>query len=173
MKDLTSVWFKLLTLIDQANHLIKQGDWFDEDKRYFYNQKDEFLEFIIKKRPAGIEIKFHYIPYLKYSNITKDKAGKLMRADIDKKPFEYYLSMVEPCSQDIELPEKATIEIEINCEKRVFCFHIPQYKTTEWNLDINTLPKKVWISGKEFHRKQLITISNEIGHLKDQIINNA
>lgn len=35
MNEITSVWFKLLTLFEQANHLVKEGDWFEEDKKCF------------------------------------------------------------------------------------------------------------------------------------------
>ena len=30
--EMTDKWFKLLTLLDQTNHLIKEGDWYVEDK---------------------------------------------------------------------------------------------------------------------------------------------
>ncbi len=165
MAEVLSVWFKLLTLFEQANHLVKEGDWFEEDKREFYDLKDTFLDIVVKQNPEELKINLLYVPYFKYSTLTKDKAGDLMRSDNSKMPFEYYLSKIEPCELDIEIPEKATIELEIICENRLFCFHIPLNKTMEWNLDYKTLSKKVWISGKEFHRNQMKSIKYEISEL--------
>ena len=58
--------------------------------------------------------------------------------------------------------EKATVEMEIQYLGRVFNFHIPVEKTRDWDLDLNTLPRKAWISGKEFHHKLFLPIREEI-----------
>jgi hypothetical protein len=171
MNEITSVWFKLLTLFEQANHLVKEGDWFEEDKKVFYSLKDTFLDLLIKQGSEQLRINLLYVPYFKYSTITKDKAGDLMRSDYNKMPFEYYLSKIEPCDLDIEIPEKATVEMEVICENRQFCFHIPLNKTTGWNIDYETLSKKIWLSSKEFHRNQMKSIKNEINELMNEINN--
>lgn len=158
-------WLRVLTLLEQTNNSIKSNDFFGEQRSEFYLLKDNILEYIIKNKEDKLQVTLYLIPYYKYSFTTKDKAGALMRKDNQKNPFEYYLSMVEPCSQDIEVPEKATIEIEINLDNRLFNFHIPQYKTTEWGVDISNLQRKDWISEKEFKRQQFQLAKAEINEL--------
>lgn len=163
-------WFKLLTLLDQTNHLIKEGDWYVEDKIEFYEMKDKFLSYVIDNKPEELPLTIYYIPYYKYSKETKDKAGELMRSDDQWRTFEYYLSQVEPCSHDVEITEKATIEVEITYEKRIFSFHTPITKTLEWGINIDELPRKAWLSGKEFHRDQFNKIKDELNELMGDMI---
>mgnify|MGYP007095020718 CR=1 FL=1 len=137
--EMNDKWFKLLTLLDQTDHLTKGGDWYMEDKMEFYDMKDNFLFYIINEMPEELEVEVNYIPYYKYS---KD---------------------------DVELIDKGTIEIEITCQGRLFSFHVPQDKTEEWNLDIDALPRKEWISGKEFHREQYNNIKDELSQLIDEV----
>lgn len=167
--EMNDKWFKLLTLLDQTDHLTKGGDWYMEDKMEFYDMKDNFLFYIINEMPEELEVQVNYIPYYKYSKETKDKAGELMREDDQWRPFKYYLSLVEPSEDDVELIDKGTIEIEITCQGRLFSFHVPQDKTEEWNLDIDALPRKEWISGKEFHREQYNNIKDELSQLIDEV----
>ncbi len=168
--EMTDKWFKLLTLLDQTDYLMKEGDWYMEDKIEFYEMKDKFLSFIIKNRPKELPLNVYYIPYYKYSKQTKDKAGDIMRADDTWRPFEYYLSMVEPSEDDIEITDKATIEVEITYQDRVFSFHVPINKIEDWELDIDQLPKKAWLSGKEFHRDKFGKIKVELNELMDEVI---
>lgn len=168
MKD---KWFKLLTLFDQTNYLIKEGEWYLEDKMEFYEMKDKFLTFIIKNRPEELDIATYYIPYYKYSKATKDKAGELMREDEKWRPFEYFLSLVEPTSDDVEVTEKATIEVEVTYQDRDFSFQIPINKMPDWDLDIDQLPRKSWLSGKEYHRDKFTTIKFELNELMEDVIN--
>ena len=169
MSNLSNTWFKLLTLFEQSNHLVKEGEWFEEDRYEFFTLKDQFLELIVKTKPEPLSVNFYYVPYWKYSNTTKDKAGDLMRSEAKKRPFGYYLSQVEPCSEDMEIPEKATLEIEVTCEDRLFSFHVPVEKTLGWDIDTKSFPKKTWISGKEFHRSQFDKIKGEIEELMKQL----
>ena len=169
--EMTDKWFKLLTLFDQTNHLVKEGDWYIEDKLEFYEMKDNFLSFIIKNRPKELPLEIYYIPYYKYSKQTKDKAGEKMRADDTWRPFEYFLSMVKPCADDVEITEKATIEVEITYQDRVYSFHIPLTKTIDWDIDIDQLPRKAWLSGKEFHREKFNKIKVELNELMNTVIN--
>ncbi|HZJ80736.1 MAG TPA: hypothetical protein VFC69_09210 [Dysgonamonadaceae bacterium] len=169
--EMTDKWFKLLTLFDQTDHLIKEGDWYMEDKIEFYEMKDKFLSFIIKNRPEELPVTISYIPYYKYSKETKDKAGQLMREDDKWRPFEHYLSLVEPCSDDVEITEKATIDVEINYQDRVFNFHIPLNKMPDWDINIDELPRKAWLSGQEFRREQFNKIKVELNELMEEVIN--
>ena len=152
MYNETEFWYNLISLFEKSNHQIQEGEWSQEGISDFYLAKDQFLELIVKLNPKYLKINLYYIPYFKYCNLTKDKAGILMREDSSRKPFEYYLAHVEPCNYDKELLDKATIELEIVSESKMFSFHIPVEKTNNWNIDLITLPKKPWISKKEFKR---------------------
>ena len=168
--ELTDKWFKLLTLLDQTDYLIKEGDWYIEDKMEFYELKDKFLSYVIENRPAELPLEVYYLPYYKYSKQTKDKAGEIMRGDDTWRPFEYYLAIVGPSKHDIEITEKATIEVEITYDGRVFSFLVPLTKTIDWNLDIDELPRKAFLSGKEFHREKFSKIKLELNELMDEMV---
>lgn len=168
--EMTDKWFKLLTLLDQTNHLIKEGDWYIEDKLEFYELKDNFLASVIESRPEELPLEVNYIPYYQYSKQTKDKAGEIMRADDTWRPFEYYLSMVEPCEDDVEITDKATIEVEISYQNRVFSFHTPLNKIEDWGLDIDQLPRKAWLSGKEYNREQYNKVKPELNELMEELV---
>lgn len=167
--EMNDKWFKLLTLLDQTDHLTKGGDWYMEDKMEFYEMRDKFLSYIIENKPEELSLDIYYIPYYKYSKATKDKAGDLMREDDTWRPFEYYLSLVEPDGDDVEIAEKATIEVEIMYQNRVFSFHIPQNKTEDLGLDIDQLPRKAWLSGREFHREKFNKMKVELNELMEEV----
>lgn len=171
MDNTETTWFKLLTLFDEINHLVKQGDWYREDVEDFYRRKDEFLKLIAVSGPEVLDVKYFYVPYIKYSNTSKDKAGDLMRKDSNKQPFEYYLSQIETGPDDVEVPEKATIELVIECSGRAFSYHIPRAKTKDWPVDWNQVEKKVWISGKEFHKRKYAEMKKEIERLLTRVTN--
>lgn len=152
MSGISEFWFKLLSLFEQSNHQIQNSEWSEVEISDFYSAKDQFLELLVKLKLRNLKVNLYYIPYFKYCNLTKDKAGILMRNDSSKKPFEYYLSLVEPCSYDKELMDKATIELEILSETKIFSFHIPFEKSKNWDIDLSKIPKKPWISRSEFKR---------------------
>lgn len=159
------VILKLLTLFERANHYVKEGEWYESDRSELYALKDKFLTKFYKNKPEGVEIELMYVPYMKYCQETKDKAGQLMRADGNKQSFEYYLAQVKPYSEDIEIPEKATIEMLITYIGRTWCFHIPQRLVSDWKLVISQLKRKVWMNGKDFHSQQFMLIKAEAEHL--------
>ena len=168
--EMNDKWFKLLTLLDQTDHLTKGADWYMEDKMEFYDMKDQLLSYIIEYRPEELLIDIYYIPYYRYSKETKDKAGELMREDEEWRPFKHFLSMVEPSSEDVEVVEKGTIEVEVTCQNRVFSFQVPIDKTEDWNLNIDELPRKEWVSGKDLHREQFNKIKFELNDLMEEVI---
>lgn len=168
--EMTNNWFKLLTLLDQTDYLMKEGDWYMEDKMEFYEMKDKFLSYIIENRPEELSLEVFYMPYFKYSKQTKDKAGEIMRADDTWRPFEYYLSMVEPSEDDIEITDKATIEVEVTYDGRLFSFHVPLAKTANWDIEVDELPRKAWLSGKEHHREKFGKIKVELNELMDDMV---
>lgn len=159
------IYLRLLTLIDKANHLIKEVNYSEEEINNFYLIKDNFLNELVSNTPPFIKLEFSYVPYYKYSNQTKDKAGDLMRKDYPKKPFEFYLSLIEPSDNDIEIQEKATIEVEVIIDKMNFSFHVPYFKTSHWNIDFNKMTKKSWVSNKEFNKKQLSDLITKINDI--------
>lgn len=169
MDNTETTWFKLLTLFDEVNHLVKQGDWYREDVEDFYKRKDEFLKIIAVSKPQVLKVNYYYVPYIMYSKTSKDKAGDLMRKDSNKQPFEYYLSQIEPGPDDIVIPEKATVELVIECSGRTFIYHIPRTKTKDWPIDWSQLEKKVWISGKEFHKRKYNKLKMEIERLMGEV----
>lgn len=152
---------KLLTLFERANHYVKEGDWYANDRNELYALKDKFLTDMFKKKPNGVEIEMLYVPYYKYSAGTKDKAGAMMRADGNKQPFEYYLAQIQPSPEDIEVPGKATIEMIFTYDNRTWCFHIPEHQTSSWGVDVYTLRRKIWMNGRDFHSQQFQMIKAE------------
>ena len=159
------LWFKLIFLVDKANRIIKEIDLSEHDKNNFYKLKDEFLEFLVKNKSDFIQISFSYVPYFKYCRDTKDKADALMRKDNNKKYFGYYLSQIEPSVNDIEIKDKATIELEVLIKDTNFSFHIPYFKTLHWNLDINSIPKKAWVSDRKYKEELIKDLYAEINTL--------
>ena len=79
--------------------------------------------------------------------------------------------MVGPSEDDVEVTEKATIEVEITYEDRLFSFQVPLSKTIDWDLDIDQLPRKAFLSGKEFHREKFGKIKVELNELMDEMVN--
>lgn len=163
------IWLKLVTLFDKLNYMVKDAGWSKEDEKDFYEKKDEFLKQIATQTPKELKVSYFKIPYYKYSDATKDKAGALMRKDTNPQPFEYYLSQIERSTEDIELPEKATVELEIECGGQTFSFHIQQQKTLEWGLNLNKMKEKVWISNKEFQKNYYKKMKEEIERLEKEL----
>ena len=163
------VFLKLLTLFERANHYVKEGDWYENDKRELYALKDRFLTAVYRNPVEGAKINLLYVPYYRYCNETKDKAGAMMRADGNKQPFEYYLSQIQPTSNDIEVPGKATLEMLIEYKGRVWCFHIPEHLTSDWGVDTSKLKRKVWMNGRDFHAQQFQLIKKEAEELLSQL----
>lgn len=163
------VVLKLLTLFERANHYVKEGGWYESDRAELYSLKDQFLTKFYKNKPDGVNIELLYVPYLKYSNETKDKAGEMMRADHNKQPFEYYLAQVPPCSKDMEIPGRATIEMLITYCGRTWCFNMPEQLTVGWGVDVSKLKRKVWMNGRDFHSQQFKLIKEEATKLLSQI----
>ena len=162
-------WVLLLTKLDGINRRVKEPGWFNEDKREVYSIKDELLSYILKEQPGDLDIECSYVPYYMFSQRSKDKAGELMRRDPDRKPFEYYLGQIEPGENDVEVPEKATVEIVITCAGQEFSFHQPVSWFTSNGGDLSELNKKAWISADIFHHKFLEKSREEINNLKKEL----
>ena len=120
-------------------------------------------------KPEEVNVQTYYVPYYKYSERSKDKAGALMRSDTEHKPFEYYLSLVEPGPGDIEVPDKATVEFEIECRGMEFSFHQPVGWYIAQGGDVNGLEKKAWISATEFHHSILESYEKKLKGIFDEI----
>ena len=61
-------------------------------------------------------------------------------------------------------------KIKDTYENRIFSFHTPITKTLEWDINIDELPRKAWLSGKEFHRDQFNKIKDELNELMGDMI---
>lgn len=162
-------WLDLLLCIDRLNRSVKEPGWNYSDKENVYRLKDSVVQALLKTKPAGIAFALYYVPYFKYSGTTKDRAGALMRQDGSKYPFEYYLSQVEPSASDYEVPEKALVEVTVECLGQEFSFHMPPDKITECGYVISSLERKVWINSTDFHHNQLLKLEPRINELLSQV----
>jgi len=115
VEEKSLIWLSILTRLDRINRRIKEPGWYDEDKRNVYFLKDEIIRIILHKNPICLFVELEYVPYYIYCRETKDRAGVIMREDREDLPFEYYLSIVEPTQYDIEVPEKAMVEMNVTC----------------------------------------------------------
>lgn len=150
-----SPWLQLLIRVDGLNRRVKEPGWNYEDKQKVYQLKDMVIKRLLMTRPAEVQLQLYYVPYYKYSEATKDKAGRLMRSSMEKLPFEYFLSQIPPCAQDMELPEKALVEVVAACNGFSFSFHMPVAVVRECGIDTASLNRKVWISAHNFHHELL------------------
>jgi hypothetical protein len=151
------------------NHSIKNEKWSDEDKNEFYKLKDDFLKTLFVDKPWNMIIYLYYIPYFRYCTATKDNAGELMRKDSNKMPFEYYLLQVKPSKLDVEIKERSTVEMKIEYLDTHFSFHIPAMKVKDWDIDLNDIPRKVWISNKDYRETRLNNFKQEVDLLIKQL----
>ncbi len=154
MQNKKAVWFQMLSLIDKLNRSIKEPGWSFEDKEMAYKLKDKLLNKLLVEKLEECEITLYYVPYLRYSDRTKDLAGDLMRRDGRKYSFEYYLTQIEPTAADVEDPTKAIIEVLVKCSEQVFSLHMPVGNLPD-GYNAAELPKKKWIPSSEFHHNQL------------------
>lgn len=147
----TKLWLQVLIALDGLNRRVKEPGWNYEDKQEVYKLKDAVLAKIMTDQPQELKVTCYYVPYYMYSTRTKDRAGALMRSDTERNPFEYYLSLVEPCADDIEVPSKATVEVAVTCEEYSFSFHQPISWYQALGGKTDALQKKPWISAINFH----------------------
>ncbi len=159
-----TVWFQILSLVERLNRSVKEPGWSFEDKNTVYKLKDELMNKILIEKPDECEVILYYVPYLRYSERTKDLAGDLMRKDGKKYSFDYYLEQIEPTAADIEEPSKATIEVIVKCNNQRFSLHMPIEKLpNEYNA--SELPRKKWVPSAEFHHGQLEKAKEQYGKL--------
>lgn len=162
-------WLDLLLYTDRLNRSVKEAGWNYADKEKVYSLKDSVVQTLLRAKPDGVNFELYYVPYFKYSSATKDRAGALMRQDGSKYPFEYYLSQVEPSEYDYEVPEKALVEVTVECLGQEFSFHMPLDKITECGYVISSLERKVWINSTDFHHSQLLKFEPHIKELLSHV----
>ena len=169
IKESTFAWHKLLSLVDYFNRRIKEPGWRYEDKQVFYQLKDRMLKRIMQNPPRCLEVSMYYIPYIQYSSETRDRAGELMRRDRNQYNFEYYLTQVPPTADDIEIPEEAMVELQANCLRETYCFHMPVRLAEECGIIPSEMPRKEWIAAPEFHHKMMEEAKPIIESLLDEV----
>lgn len=147
----TFVWLKILINIDKLNRKVKEPGWDYESKQEVYRLKDAVIKKLLTSKPAEVSVRLYYVPYFLYSTETKDRAGQLMRQDTERHPFEYYLSQVPPSANDIEIPEKASVEVVAECMEQTFSFHMPIGKIKECGYSAASLERKAWINQSAFN----------------------
>lgn len=172
MKNNEEIWLNILAITDRLNRSVKEGGWDREDERGVYDLKDRIIIRILSDTPACLTTELYYVPYLHYCERSKDKAGALMRADNSRHPFEYYLGQTEPCPDDYEVPGKATVEVRITCLEQSFCFHMPEETMKNCGIAVDKLPRKAWISSRDFHHSQFIDLQKQIDQLLKEMDGN-
>ena len=158
-------WLRILLRINGLNRKLKEPGWIFSDKDKAYELKDMIIQKLLNEKPAEVDIKLYYIPYILYSNESKDKAGNLMRGDAERYPFEYYLAQVEPSPYDREVPEKANVEVVASCLGELFSFHMPINKVEECGYDTSKLERKRWVNASNYNHEMLENIEKEISEI--------
>lgn len=153
--NVTRYWQQLLSSLDRLNRAVKEPGWYPEDREAAYLLKDEILLKLLDERPEEVRLELLYVPYIHYSEASKDKAGRLMRADGKRHSFDYYLQQIEPSDDDVDVPEMALLEMVVMVDESRFCFHIPVRKIQNHGVEVGQLPRKQWVSSKDFHRGML------------------
>lgn len=156
------LWYKMLTIIEKLNRNLKEDGWIKEDEINAYALKDLVVMKLLREKPECVKTEVFLVPYIRYSMATKDKAGAMMRSDTVKRPFEYYLSRVEPSPADVEVPEKATVEVVAECMENPFSFHMPLPQIKACGIDTASLPRKTWINAPDFHHATYLSAKEQI-----------
>lgn len=160
-----SAWEELLETLNQLNRSVKEPGWYDQDKRDIYALKDRIIAKALLENPAELEIELYRIPYIVYSQETKDRAGTMMRSEGNRYPFDVYLSLVKLSPQDVEDVSRATVEIDITCSGRQFVFHCPAGVVERTGIQVATLPPKEWVAPSDFHHAQYLQSRERIQSL--------
>jgi len=111
---------RLIAVVDQCNHAVKQGDWHQSDLDVFYQLKDAFMEKLYRNPPKGVEVTWRLVPYLRRCKDCKDQAGNAMRGDANSQGFDHYLQKIPPCRNDYEVAERGAFEMEVRYLGRMF-----------------------------------------------------
>ena len=156
-------WLAILSSLDKLNGALKEPGWYPEDRDAAYKLKDDVMFWLLDERPEEVSIELLYVPYIRYCEATKDKAGRMMRADGRRHSFDYYLQQIEPTVTDIDVPEKALIEMVATVAGAQFCFHIPAARVSKLGIAVEGLPQKRWIDSKDFHRRMLRELQRLVG----------
>ncbi len=156
------IWYRMLTIIEKLNRALKEDGWIREDEENAYAIKDLVVMKLLREKPACVKTEVFLVPYIRYSTATKDKAGAMMRSDPVKRPFEYYLARVEPSPADVEVPERANVEVIAECINNPFSFHMPLPQIEACGIDTAALPRKEWINAPDFHHANYLTAKAQI-----------
>lgn len=74
-----------------------------------------------------------------------------------------------PSEYDYEVPEKALVEVTVECLGQEFSFHMPLDKITECGYVISSLERKVWINSTDFHHSLLLKFEPHIKELLSHV----
>lgn len=151
-----SAWEELLEILNQLNRSAKEPGWYDQDKRDIYALKDRIIAKALLENPSELEIELYRVPYIVYSQETKDRAGAMMRSEGNRYPFDVYLSLVKLSPQDVEDVNRATVEIDITCNGKQFVFHCPAGGVERTGVQVASLPQKEWAAPSDFHHAQYV-----------------
>jgi|GEM_PF-3215908 len=149
-----------LILLERMNHSLKIASLDTTTVENFKALKDKLLINLLQNTPKNVDIQLLTVPVYEYGAQTKDKAGDLMRSDKKKKSFNYYLTQIEPSSDDKEIKEKELIEIHIDISGIQFNFQIEQAKLAEQKINTMKAKSKKWLSHQEQFAVQMQVLNN-------------
>jgi hypothetical protein len=143
--------FDTLCLLEVGNYRAKQKGVRGDQKAQLLAIKDEMMRLLYDAFKNSGDLSFARIPYLQRCPECKGKADEYFLKD-PTKTWEFHLSMMPPCPNDVEVLEKALIELLITYKNRNFSFHIPATKLVTWSFSTDVLPERKWIPEADFDR---------------------
>lgn len=155
-------WGELLELLHQLNRGVKEPGWYDQDKRDIYALKDMVMTRILEENPIQLQVQMYRIPYIVYSEETKNRAGAMMRSEGNRYPFDVYLALVKPSALDVEDVKRATVEVQITCQEKTYSFHCPAGVVERAGIEVGSLPNKEWVAPADFHHEQYVQARERI-----------
>lgn len=163
--DRSLLWLRLLQETDKLNRMVKEPGWRPEDRQDFYAFKDRMLELLLEKRPSCVALQFYYVPCLRYSNASKDRAAEMMRGDGGQYSLDYYLAQLPTSPEDVEVPERSSVELQAVCLEQTFSYHMPIPLAERCGIAANALPRKPWIAAPDFHHERLVEAKRSLEEL--------
>lgn len=159
MKYDTNEFISLLEVLSIVNKNIKDYHVDKKTLLEFYLIKDRIMFVIHSMFTKTGKLNYINIPYLKRCNRCKKKADLLFSVD-PLKSWSFHLNMLPICGNDINIPEKESIELLITFHNKTYSFVIPKEKTHKWNLLASELIERKWTPEKDY-KEDVTSYCNE------------
>ena len=150
-------WLRLLTIVSQLDAPLNATGILNCDKETMLAMRRECIQKLLTDKPDFISVEVSYRPeYFSYSERTKAAANKMMKEDIEHYSYMHYLKQIEPCEEDVEDPNKSTVDIVADIEGQRFYFNIPiDDMPSEY-----AIPIRPWKPDKKIYHER-VTRDNE------------